>query len=58
MARKGLSAALCELHKNLYPNLPHLTEAGGSRPKTGRLPPVISRQFQPVILLLQVPFRI
>lgn len=36
MARKGLSAALCELHKNLYPNLPHLTETGGSRPKTGR----------------------
>ena len=43
MARKGLSAALCELYKNLYPNLPHLTETGGSRPKTGRLPPVISR---------------
>lgn len=38
MARKGLSAALCELHKNLYPNLPHLTETGGSRPVLGTAP--------------------
>ena len=38
MARKGLSAALCELHKNLHPNLPHLTETGGSRPQNRTAP--------------------
>ena len=46
MARKGLSAALCELHKNLYQNLPHLTETAGYFTTISTCDSIASGSFQ------------